>query len=64
MTLAMGRATTPKYDNFLIKDGRLFLFERTLSVNGKELWLMDPKGNEKLARVTYKKHIASAPKVK
>ena len=32
MTLVMGRATTPKYDNFMVKDGKLFLFERTLSV--------------------------------
>jgi YHS domain-containing protein len=64
MTLAMGRATTPKYDNFLVKDGKLWLFERTLAVNGKELWLTDPKGNSALAKTTYKKHMASGSAVK
>lgn len=59
MTLAMGRATTPKYDNFLVRNGKLYLFERTLSVNGKELWVKDFEGNEKLAEATYQKHIAS-----
>ena len=59
MTLAMGRATTPKYDNFLISNDKLFLFERTLSINGRELWLMDPKGNATLAEATYQKHITS-----
>jgi hypothetical protein len=53
MTLAMGRATTPKYDNFYIQDGKLWLFERTLSVNGQELWLRDPKANEKVANKNY-----------
>jgi len=64
MTLAMGRATTPKYDNFLVKDGKLWLFERTLAVNGKELWMTDPKGNAALAKTTYKKHMASGSPVK
>jgi YHS domain-containing protein len=64
MTLAMGRATTPKYDNFLVKDGKLWLFERTVAVNGKELWLTDPKGNASLAKTTYKKHMASGSAVK
>ena len=59
MTLAMGRVTIPTYDNFLIQSDKLFLFERTLSVNGRELWLQDPKGNAILANTTYKKHIAS-----
>ncbi len=53
MTLAMGRATTPKYDNFVITKDKLFLFERTLSVNGRELWLKDPKANEKIASANY-----------
>lgn len=53
MTLAMGRATTPKYDNFLILNDKLYLFERTVSVNGRELWLMDPKTNEKVASDNY-----------
>ncbi|NOT74896.1 MAG: hypothetical protein HOP08_08190 [Cyclobacteriaceae bacterium] len=53
MTLAMGRATTPKYDNFTIIKGKLYLFERTISVNGRELWLMDPKTNEKVASNNY-----------
>ncbi len=53
MTLAMGRATTPKYDNFTITAGKLYLFERTLSVNGRELWLKDTKGNEVVAAKNY-----------
>ena len=53
MTLAMGRATTPTYDNFAILSGKLYLFERTLSVNGRELWLKDKKGNEKIATDNY-----------
>jgi YHS domain-containing protein len=53
MTLAMGRATKPVYDNFLIYDGKLYLFERTLSVNGRELWLHDTKANEKTASKNY-----------
>jgi YHS domain-containing protein len=58
MTLAMGRATEPDFTNFWIDDdGRLFLFERTLSVNGREMWLMDPKANEKDAANNYEKHL-------
>jgi YHS domain-containing protein len=53
MTLAMGRATVPKYDNFLVSNGKLYLFERTLSVNGKELWIKDVEGNEKIALKNY-----------
>ncbi|QOI98185.1 MAG: hypothetical protein HRU69_12130 [Flammeovirgaceae bacterium] len=53
MTLAMGRATTPKYDNFVILKDKLYLFERTVSVNGRELWLKDPKKNEKIASTNY-----------
>lgn len=53
MTLAMGQATTPKYDNFIIKDDKLFLFERTLSVNGRELWQQDPKTNKRTATKNY-----------
>lgn len=53
MTLAMGRATTPKYDNFVVMKDKLYLFERTLSVNGRELWLKDPKTNEKIASANY-----------
>ncbi len=56
MTLAMGRATTPKYDNFVVLKGKLYLFERTLSVNGRELWLKDPKANEKIASANYKSY--------
>ena len=53
MTLAMGRATTPVYDNFLVTQGKLFLFERTMSVNGRELWQQDPKENNKRAHHHY-----------
>ncbi|MEM7108265.1 MAG: YHS domain-containing (seleno)protein [Bacteroidota bacterium] len=56
MTLAMGRATTPKYDNFLIENGQLYLFERTLSVNGRELWLRNPKENKESAQGNYKQY--------
>ena len=56
MTLAMGKATKPSYDNFLIRDGKLYLFERTLSVNGRELWLRDPDGNARRAAMTYRKY--------
>jgi YHS domain-containing protein len=59
MTLAMGRATTPKYDNFAIISGKLYLFERTVSVNGKELWLKSPEANEKVAKKNYKSYAAS-----
>jgi YHS domain-containing protein len=57
MTLAMGRATAPKYDNFIVTDGKLYLFERTLSVNGRELWLRDPVRNEKVAAKNYAEFI-------
>lgn len=53
MTLAMGRATTPKYDNYVVTGGKLFLFERTVSVNGRELWLKDTARNEKTATKNY-----------
>lgn len=59
MTLVMGKATTPKYDNFLVEDGKLFLFERTLSVNGKELWAQSPKENEKKAIENYNQYKAT-----
>lgn len=54
MTLAMGRATRPTFDNFLIDSGKLYLFERTLSVNGKELWLKNTEKNKLLASTNYK----------
>jgi YHS domain-containing protein len=53
MTLAMGKTTRPTYTNYLIQDGKLYLFERTLSVNGKELWLKSPKLNYENARKNY-----------
>lgn len=53
MTLAMGRATTPVYDNFLIINGRLYLFERTISVNGKLIWQQNPPENAKIAQINY-----------
>lgn len=53
MTLAMGKTTRPTYTNYLIQDGKLYLFERTLSVNGKELWLKSPKTNYENARKNY-----------
>ena len=53
MTLAMGQATTPKYDNFIIKNDKLYLFERTLSINGREVWKQDPKTHEKTATKNY-----------
>ncbi|MEM6522244.1 MAG: YHS domain-containing (seleno)protein [Bacteroidota bacterium] len=56
MTLAMGRATTPKYDNFLIENGQLYLFERTLSVNGKELWERNPDVHKKSAKNNYEQY--------
>lgn len=58
MTLAMGRATTPDYKNFYIDEtGQLYLFERTLSVNGKELWLQDIPTNKEAATINYQKHL-------
>ena len=58
MTLAMGRATSPEYTNFYVDEkGKLFLFERTLSVNGKELWLQNINGNKKDASKNYNKHL-------
>jgi hypothetical protein len=57
MTLAMGRATRPTYTNFLVQGKKLFLFERTLSVNGKEVWLKNPEENTRLAKATYEKLI-------
>jgi YHS domain-containing protein len=59
MTLAMGRATTPKYDNFVVLKDKLYLFERTVSVNGRELWLRDPKANEKIASANYASYRAT-----
>ena len=63
MTLVMGRATKPTYDNFAILSDKLYLFERTLSVNGKELWLKDVKGNEKIATKNYTSY-SSTGKIK
>jgi YHS domain-containing protein len=59
MTLAMGRATKPTFDNFLVSSGKLYFFERTLSVNGKELWLTNPQNNEVLASKNYQRLIMS-----
>lgn len=59
MTMVMGRATAPTYTNFLIKDGKFYLFERTLSVNGKELWLKNRTQNEKIAAENYNRYIKS-----
>jgi len=56
MTLAMGRATTPTYTNFLIINDKLHLFEKTLSINGKTLWQTNPKENEKLASNNYEEY--------
>lgn len=53
MTLAMGKATRPTFDNFLIDSGKLYLFERTLSLNGREIWLKDVKTNQHLASSNY-----------
>lgn len=53
MTLAMGKATQPTFDNFLIDSGKLYLFERTLSLNGREIWLKDVKTNQRLASANY-----------
>lgn len=53
MTLVLGKATKPTYTNFLIRSGKFYLFERTLSVNGKELWLKDSQRNEKIAAMNY-----------
>lgn len=57
MTLAMGRATTPTYDNFKIIDGQLHLFERTISINGQQLWIRDPESNAQLAEKNYLDYI-------
>ena len=53
MTLAMGKATRPTFDNFIIDSGKLYLFERTLSLNGREIWLKDVKTNQRLASANY-----------
>jgi len=58
MTLAMGRATAPEYTNFHVDEtGQLYLFERTLSVNGRELWLQDVPSNKEAATGNYQKHL-------
>ena len=57
MTLAMGRATTPTYSNFLISNDTLRLFEKTLSVNGKLLWQVDPVANKKQAFKNYEEYV-------
>lgn len=57
MTLAMGRATQPTYDNYKIINGQLHLFEQTLSINGKTLWEIDPTENAKLAQNNYVQYI-------
>ena len=56
MNLAMGQATTPTYSNFMVKNNKLYLFERTLSVDGREVWRQDPKQNEKLASANYNQY--------
>jgi len=53
MTLAMGRATTPTYDNFRIINDTLYLFEKTLSINGQTLWLQSPDENKNTAQRNY-----------
>lgn len=59
MTLAMGRVTIPQYDNFLVFKGKLYLFERTLSINGKELWSRDFESNERIAKKHYEQYKSS-----
>ena len=56
MTLAMGRATQPVYENYLIEDNKLYLFERTLSVNGQTVWKKNPKQNEVRASENYEQY--------
>ncbi len=56
MTLAMGRATQPVYENYLVKDNKLYLFERTLSVNGQTVWKKNPVENETRASSNYKQY--------
>jgi YHS domain-containing protein len=46
INIAKGLRTTPRYDLYHIQNGKLYLFERTLSVNGKELWLTDYNNNK------------------
>jgi YHS domain-containing protein len=54
MTLAMGRLTTPDYLNYFIDEkGDLYFFERTLSINGKELWLRNIPENKATATKNY-----------
>ena len=57
MNMAMGRATIPTYNNFLIIDDQLQLFEKTLSVNGKLLWQIDPADNSKIASHNYEEYV-------
>jgi len=59
LALAMGRATQPDYQNFAVIDNKLYLFERTLSVNGKELWMRNPENNKAQATAKYKKLVES-----
>ena len=58
MNLAMGRATTPTYDNFSIVNDTLRLFEKTLSVNGKLLWQVNPNENKKQASKNYDEYVS------
>jgi len=57
MTLVMGEATQPVYENFLIKDDQLYLFERTLSVNGRTLWVQDHNKHKKIAKGNYDQYV-------
>jgi hypothetical protein len=45
--------TVPRYDLYHIQNGKLYLFERTLSVNGKEIWLNNVEQNEQTAYDNY-----------
>ena len=51
--LADGILTVPKYELYLVEEGKLYLFERTLSLNGKQVWLNAKKENERKASENY-----------
>lgn len=52
--MAQGVLTVPKYDLYLIAKNKLYLFERTLSVNGKQVWLASQESIESKAIENYK----------
>lgn len=53
LNLIFGMTTTLDYKNYAVVEDKLYLFERTLSVNGKKVWMQNHADNERKAAKNY-----------